>query len=109
MTVRAVAPEGSRPRLTSRAGFLLIALTILALFAIAPAREYLSERDHVADLQQKAEGLERANAALRADIARLHDPAEKERLARECLGMVGEGEIAFVIGPRTGDSEPAPC
>ena len=109
MTVRAVAPERSRPRLTRRAGFLVIVLGILAVFATAPAREYLSERGHVADLQNKAEGLERANATLQADIARLHDPTEKERLARECLGMVEAGEIAFVIGARTGDTEPAPC
>ena len=109
MTVRAVAPERARPRLTGRAGVLVIVLAILAVFATAPAREYLSERGHVADLQRKAEGLERANAALRAAIVRLHEPAEKERLARECLGMVEEGEIAFVIGARTGDAEPAPC
>ena len=109
MTVRAVSPERSRPRLTSRAGFLLIALTLMALFAIAPSRAYLSERGHIAELQRKAEGLERANADLQAAIVRLHDPAEKERLARQCLGMVDPGEIAFVIGARTGDTEPAPC
>jgi cell division protein FtsB len=109
MTVRAVGPERSRPRLTRRAGFLLIVLALLAVFATAPAREYLSERAHIAELQRKADELERANAALQADIVRLHDPAEKERLARECLGMVEAGEIAFVIGARTGDTEPAPC
>jgi cell division protein FtsB len=109
VTVRGVGPERSRPRLTGRAGFLLIVLTILAVFATAPAREYLSERGHVADLQQEAKGLEGDNDALRADIAILHDPAEKERLARACLGMVEEGEIAFVIGAQTGDTEPAPC
>ncbi len=109
MTVRAAAPERSRPRLTGRAGFLLIVLTFLAVFAAAPSREYLSERGHIAELQRKTQGLERANAALQADIVRLHDPAEKERLARECLGMVEEGEIAFVTGPRTGNTEPAPC
>jgi cell division protein FtsB len=86
MTVRAVAPERSRPRLTSQAGFLLIALTLLALIAIAPSRAYLSERGHIAELQRKAEGLERANAVLQSEIVRLHEPAEKERLARECLG-----------------------
>jgi len=109
MTVRAASAERSRARLTGRAGFLLILVTILGVFAAAPAREYLSERSHIAELQRKTEGLERANAALQADIVRLHDPAEKERLARECLGMVEEGEIAFVTGPRTGNTEPAPC
>lgn len=27
---------------------------------------------------------------------RLHDPVELEKLARECLGMAGPGEVAFV-------------
>jgi cell division protein FtsB len=109
MTVRAVGPGRSRPRLTRRAGFLLIVLALLAAFATAPAREYLAARGHIAELQRKADELARANAALQADIVRLHDPAEKERLARACLGMVEAGEIAFVIGARTGDTEPAPC
>jgi cell division protein FtsB len=84
-------------------------LALLGVFATAPAREYLSERGHIAELQRKAGELARANATLREDVVRLHDPAEKERLARECLGMVKAGEIAFVIGARTGDTEPAPC
>jgi cell division protein FtsB len=109
MTVRAATADRSRPRLTGRAGFLLILLTFLAVFAAAPSRMYLSERGHIAELQRKTQGLERANAALQADIVRLHDPAEKERLARECLGMVQGGEIAFVTGARTGNTEPAPC
>jgi len=109
MTVRAVAPARARPRLTGRAGFLLIMITFLGVFATAPLREYLSERGHIAELERKTQGLERANAALQVDIVRLHDPAEKERLARECLGMVEAGEIAFVTGPRTGHTEPAPC
>ena len=109
MTVRAVGPELSRPRLTPRAGLLLIVLALLGVFATAPAREYLSERGHIAELQRKAGELARANANLKADVVRLHDPAEKERLSRECLGMVKAGEIAFVIGARTGDTEPAPC
>jgi cell division protein FtsB len=109
MTVRASAPDRSRPRLTGRAGFLVIMITILAVFAMAPFREYLSERGHIAELERKTQGMELANASLQADIVRLHDPREKERLARECLGMVQAGEIAFVIGARTGDTEPAPC
>lgn len=109
MTVRTAAPDGHRLRLTPRAGFLLIALTLLALFAVGPAREYVSVRGHIAELERKAEELERANTALHREIHRLHDPAEKERLARECLGMVGPGEIAFVIGSRAGNTEPTPC
>ena len=41
--------------------------------------------------------LEAENADLRVEISRLHDPAELEELARACLGMVGPGEVAFVL------------
>ena len=48
-----------------------------------------------------------AEAELRAEISRLHDPTELEKLARECLGMVGPGEVAFVIPGLTAD--PSDC
>jgi cell division protein FtsB len=48
-------------------------------------------------LEGRTVELERQNADLRATINGLNDPAELERLARECLGMVGPGETALVI------------
>jgi cell division protein FtsL len=88
--------ERDTPRLTGRAAFLLVAVTFLAVMAMVPARQYLDQRARIADLDSQIARLERQNAELRAQISRLHDPAELERLARQCLGMVAPGEIAFV-------------
>jgi len=92
---RALSREG--PKLTGRAAGLLIALALLVLLALVPARALLAQRATMADLERRASELERENAELRGEIARLNDPAELERLARGCLGMVGPGEIALIV------------
>jgi cell division protein FtsB len=85
-----------RPRLTARAGALVVIVTLLGVLAVVPARAYLDQRARIAALELQAEHLEAQNAALSSAIAKLHDPAELERLARECLGMVKPGEIALI-------------
>ena len=55
-------------------------------------------------MARSAETIETRNADLRADIARLGDPAYLEQQARECLGMVRPGEQPVV---RAG--EPSAC
>lgn len=85
-----------RPRLTARAAALLVVVAILALLTLVPARQFLAQRGRIAELETQATRLEQQNDALQREIARLKDPAELERLARECLGMVRPGEIALV-------------
>ena len=87
---------GPTRRLTPRAAVLAALLAVVSLFAVAPARAYLEQRARIAELKHRAEILVRANARLEAEIQRLRDPSEIERLARECLGMVRPGEIAFL-------------
>jgi cell division protein FtsB len=88
--------ERDRPRLTGRAAALLVAVTILGLMAVVPIGRYLDQSAAIADIDRRAAELESQNAELRAEISRLHDPTELEKLARECLGMVRPGEVAFV-------------
>ena len=95
--------ERDRPRLTGRAAALLVAVAILVVMALVPIGRYLDQRSAIADVERRAAELEAENADLRVEISRLHDPAELERLARSCLGMVGPGEVAFVMPGRTGD------
>ena len=97
--------ERDRPRLTGRAAALLVVIALLALLALVPTRQFLAQRGRIADLEAQAARLEEQNGALRAQIAELQDPAELERLARECLGMVRPGEIALVVpgAPASGD------
>ena len=88
--------ERDRPRLTGRAAALLVAVTILGAMAVVPIGRYLDQSAAIADIDRRAAELESQNAELRAEISGLHDPTELEKLARECLGMVGPGEVAFV-------------
>jgi cell division protein FtsB len=94
-----------RPRLTGRAAALMVVVTLLAMLALVPARAFLDQRGRIAELERRATELEAQNDALRLEISRLHDPAEIERRARACLGMVGPGETALVL-PGSGPAPP---
>jgi cell division protein FtsB len=85
------------PRLTGRAGALLVAVALLAMLALVPLRSFLEQRGHIADLERDRLALQVQIEQLRRDISDLHDPVELERLARECLGMVGPGETALIV------------
>jgi cell division protein FtsB len=82
---------------TGRAAALLIAVALLALLALVPAREFLDQRSKITELEQQTELLAKQNAKLEREIAKLHDPVELERRARECLGMVAPGETALIV------------
>jgi len=105
MTVRTQALEQPRVRLTGRAALLLVVVTMLAVFAVVPIRQYLAQRAELRQLERRTAQLERANASLRSDIERLHDPDHLERLARACLGMIKPGEVSFVS--QASGSDPA--
>jgi cell division protein FtsL len=89
--------ERTGPKLTGRAAALLVAVALLGMVAVVPARQYLDQRGRIGELEHQAAEIERENAELRAQIAKLSDPLELERLARECLGMVAPGEIAIIL------------
>jgi cell division protein FtsL len=109
MSARSQALPGGRARLTARAGILAALIVVVAMLSIVPLRQLLAQRAEIARLEQDAQRLEQANDTLESQVARLHDPRELERLARECLGMVRPGETAFVTVPKHGDPRPAPC
>jgi cell division protein FtsB len=96
-------------RATPRASILLFAVFLAVVFAVAPMRAYLHQRAELSDLQRRADLLEQQNTALERRIADLNDPATLERLARECLGMVEPGEIAFVPIPKGRAPTPPDC
>jgi len=83
-------------RITPRASILGFIVVLAAIFAVAPARAYLDQRTEQQQLTQQVQQLQTQNAALEQRLEQLRDPAELERLARECLGLVDHGEIAFV-------------
>ena len=88
---------------------MLFTLLVLGLFAISPIRSYLSQRAQLAALEQQAEDLDQQVRGLRSQIADLNDPRTLGRLARECLGMVRPGQIAFVTIPKHAAPIPPDC
>ena len=109
MTTRLQTIDRPRVRPTGRAAVLAAIVTVLGVVSVVPVRAYLDGRARIAGLERQERALEQENADLRARIAKLYDPAELERLARECLGMVEPGEIAFIVVPEDGKPAPSSC
>jgi cell division protein FtsB len=86
-----------------------VSLLVLILYLLVPARTYFAQRHRLAGLERQAAILEQQNAELAKRVKLLQDPAYLERIARECLGMVKPGEIAFVVVPKSGRSVPPDC
>ena len=70
-------------------------LLVLGISAAGPVRNYLAQRAEIDQLEQRIDSLERERTQLERELERIRDPDELEKLARECLGMVRPGEIAF--------------
>jgi cell division protein FtsB len=100
---------GGRSRFTARGAVLAIVVMALLLYLIVPLRAFMTQRNHLSQLERQTEVLEQQNGLLRERIRQLHDPTYLERLARECLGMVKPGEIGFIVVPKSGESRPPNC
>lgn len=84
---------------------------------VVPYRQILDQRRQVASAAAELEEIRDENAVLAAQRDALQTPVEIERLAREKLGYVRPGEVAYVVlDPPPGlttttvppQSEPAP-
>ena len=98
-----------RVRVTVRAAILVGLVAILSVAWVYPVRLWMAQRTQIATLEQQTAQLRNSNAALEAEVKKLRDSAYLEQLARECLGMVGKGEIAFVIVPKDGQPRADSC
>lgn len=99
----------TRPRLSGRAAGLVVVALLLLTAGILPLRQYLAQRSEIGGLDRQVQELRQERLRLERRIARLQDPDYLERVARECLGMVREGEIAFVAVPEEGTGSPTNC
>ena len=95
MSARADAATAPRGRITARAVVLFAILLVLGISAFGPVRNYLAQRAEIDRLEQRLDSLERERNQLERELERIRDPDHLEQLARECLGMVRPGEIAF--------------
>lgn len=89
---------------------MAITLAVVAVMAIPPARQLYAQNRTVAAEQMRLDDLRRENTVLQQRLDRLNDPEYVEKLAREQLGMVRPGEIAYVIVPPEAsiDEKPPP-
>ncbi|NYI06034.1 FtsB family cell division protein [Allostreptomyces psammosilenae] len=101
----AKAQARRRGRLTGRAAVLLLVLCSLALAIAYPARQYVAQRDRIAEARAEAARLEQEVAELRREKARWQDPAYVRARAREDLLYVLPGEIGLTVLP---DASPGP-
>jgi cell division protein FtsB len=83
----------------------VLGVAVLGLLLVAgPAQSYLDARERVEILALKDRALEQENTRLEQRMADLHDPVHLELVAREQLGLVRPGEIAYTIIPPEGES-----
>jgi cell division protein FtsB len=106
----AAAPNAGGLQITPRAAILVIVVVALLFYLVVPLRTYMAQRDRLRILEHQEQVLQQENAKLQRQVQHLNDPAYLERIARECLGMVRQGEIGFIVVPeRGGKATPADC
>jgi cell division protein FtsB len=85
-----------------RPTWLLVPATVLLVGLamvtnVIPFRQIVEQRAQVAEGEARLAALAEENQLLESQVEALNTPAEIERLAREKLGYVREGETAYVV------------
>jgi len=85
----------------------LFAVTIIILLVFLPSYSQLQDlKQKNSDFSQKIEHLTRENAQLKEEKRRLEeDPVYLEKVAREKMGLVREGEVIYRITPANQEVE----
>ncbi|MEU8624853.1 septum formation initiator family protein [Streptomyces sp. NPDC048669] len=89
--------QAHRSRLTGRAAFLALIVCSLVVALAYPMRQYVSQRDEIADQQRLAQEAEARTEELRDEKSRLQDDAYIKRLAREHLHYLLPGETGYTV------------
>ncbi|CAM5376468.1 Enolase [Streptomyces badius] len=88
--------QARRSRLTGRAAFLALVVCSLVVALAYPMRQYVSQRDEIAEQERLSQEAERRTEELRTK-ARLQDDAYIMRLARQHLHYVFPGETGYTV------------
>jgi cell division protein FtsL len=81
------------------------ALVVITVWSFYPvARIQYRESREKARLERELASLKERNEGLRAEVDRLKTPEGVEQIARESLGMVKDGEHAYVVTNLSSDS-----
>ena len=82
-----------------RGAVVLTLLIVLVMSALYPIRQYIGQKSHVRALIAEQADLSARIVDLRQQQGLLLSDDEIERIAREQLGMVRPGEVAFAVLP----------
>ncbi|MGW6739755.1 FtsB family cell division protein [Streptomyces sp. NPDC055025] len=89
--------QDRRSRLTGRAAFLALVVCTLVVALAYPMRQYVSQRNEIAEQERQAREARQRVEELRDEKARLQDDAYIQRLAREHLHYVRPGESGYTM------------
>jgi cell division protein FtsB len=110
VSANATSPRARhRIQFTPRGAVLALVVTALLFYLVVPLRTYVTQRDRLRQLEQQSQILRERNGELERQATRWTDPAYVEQIARQCLGMVKDGEIAFVAVQANGPPRPVNC
>jgi len=92
------------------ATILVFLLGIAFLTQVVPYRQIMEANQNVTRARERLAALEAENDELQADVEALDTDTDIEKLAREKLGYVRPGEVAYVVldPPETGETTPEP-
>ncbi|RJL33299.1 FtsB family cell division protein [Bailinhaonella thermotolerans] len=93
-----------RPQFTGRAAILAVVVCAIAMSLAYPVREYVSQRNQIAQLEEQARQASREVDELQKRRRQLEDPDYIAREARRRLHFCGQGEKCYVVldEPRKG-------
>nr|WSZ96407.1 septum formation initiator family protein [Streptomyces sp. NBC_00857] len=100
--------QDRRSRLTGRAAFLALVVCTLVVALAYPMRQYVSQRNEIADQERLTREAKQRVEELRDEKERLQDDAYIERLAREHLHYLKPGETGYTVidpGAKKGERE----
>ncbi|MFF9509540.1 septum formation initiator family protein [Streptomyces sp. NPDC014724] len=89
--------QARRSRLTGRAAFLALVVCSLVVALAYPMRQYVSQRDEIADQERRAQEARARTEELRDEKARLQDDAYIRQLARKHLHYLLPGETGYTV------------
>ncbi|WP_083982480.1 FtsB family cell division protein [Actinomadura hibisca] len=87
----------NNPALTSRAAILAVVVCAIALSLAYPVREYIAQRQEIADLQHKEHQARRQVEELAQRKQRLGDRSYIEREAKQRLHYCMPGEKCYIV------------
>ncbi|MFM7045486.1 MAG: FtsB family cell division protein [Ilumatobacteraceae bacterium] len=91
--------EGRRKRWLLYGGGTSLFVAFAAVLFVLPVQAWFRQQDDIARKQEELAALERANAELNEEVAKLNTPEGIEEAAREEIGYVRRGEIQLTVLP----------